>query len=172
MKITKKNVPIFEEIKGIQGKLRDHAELIKDFDLDFQFIGDLYIIFGKLMDILNIYQNPMCSAASVVHHYEDIIKTACLRKTNSPLLKEMLEILAEATLLYFAGRENLSGENKNLKSAIGPIEQSLYWADHRNHTLSFYRMKEFINLSPNINNDKKTQFIQCLEKLTRFVIHI
>ena len=76
----KKCAPIFDEIKGIQGNLKDHIEIIRDFDIDFQFCADLYIIFGKLMDTLNIYQDPMSSAASVINHYQEIIRMACLRK--------------------------------------------------------------------------------------------
>ena len=79
MNTYKKCAPIFDEIKGIQGNLKDHIEIIRDFDIDFQFCADLYIIFGKLMDTLNIYQDPMSSAASVINHYQEIIRMACLR---------------------------------------------------------------------------------------------
>ena len=168
VKTRKKNSPIFDEIKSSQGKLRDHMELISEYDIDFQFCADLFVIFGKLMEALNIFQHPMSSAASVISVYQDIIRTACLRKTESPVLKEMLEMLAESSLLYFAGRENLSGENRILKSRIGPIEKCLYYGDHRNHTFSFFKMHEYINLSPNISNSKKSQFRNCLKKLTRF----
>ena len=172
MKTHKKCAPIFDEIKGIQGKLRDHIEIISDFEIDFQFAADLFIIFGKIMETLNIYQNPKSSAASVIYHYQEIVRIACLRKTESPALKEMLEMLAESTLLYFAGRENFSGENKMLKSTIGPIEKTLFYADHRNHTMSFFKMKEYISYSPNISSDKKRQFLNCIEKLTRFEFKI
>ena len=168
MKTRKKTSPIFDEIKSSQGKLRDHMELISEYDIDFQFVADLFIIFGKLMEALNLYQHPMSSAASVISRYQDIIRTACLRKTKSQVLKDLLEMLAESTLLYFAGRENLSGENKILKSRIGPIEKCLFYGDHRNHTFSFFKMHEYISLSPNISKSKKIQFKSCLEKLTRF----
>ena len=95
-----------------------------------------------------------------------------LRKTDSPALKEMLQMLAGSTLLYFAGREYYSGENKMLKSTIGPIEKTLFYGDHRNHTMSFYKMKEYISLSPNISNNKKKQFLDCIGKLTRYEYQI
>ena len=112
----------------------------------------------------------MSSAASVVSNYEAIIKIACLRRTDSSELKEMLEMLAESTMLYFGGRENLTGENRMLKSTIGPIEKTLYFGDHRNHTMSFFKMHNFISLSPNISDTKKALLKSCLEKLTRYEI--
>ena len=158
-------------MKSANGSLRDHAELIADYDIDFRFVSNLYIVFGILMEILSIYQSQNSSAASVISNYERIMKVACMRRADSEDLRKMLELLAKNTLLYFGGRESLGG-TKNLKSAVGDIEKTLYFGDHRNHRLSFYRMREYIEASTNISGENKKIFLKCLENLTRFAIFL
>ena len=154
-------------IKSTNGTLRDHAEIIADFDLDFHFISDFYIVCGILMEILSIYQCKNSSAASVISNYEKILKVALLRKAETEDLRKMLEILAFNTILYFGGRESLGGDKK-LKSAVGNIEKTLYYGDHRNHKLSFFRIQAYIDASQNISSENKNLFLTCLAKLTRF----
>lgn len=106
---------------------------------------------------------------NVVSEFERIICFG-LSKCKSGNIHERILMgeLSKSTMLYFAGRQLYSGGDDRLKSCISNPAICLYYLNHSNSNLRFWKIRNAIEKTENLNDFDKKQMITCLNNIQRF----
>lgn len=102
----------------------------------------------------------------VVTEYEKII---CFGLTSSDNVHEQILLgeLSKSTMLYMAGRLLYNGDDDRLKSCISNPALCLYYLNHCNRHLRFWKIRNALQETKNLNETDKSQMLSCLDSIQR-----
>ena len=119
-----------------------------------------------LLTALRKFEADSASMADVITEYEKIIcfgLTSCDNEHEQILRGE----LSKSTMIYMAGRYLYNGGDDRLKSCISNPAMSLYYLNHCNRHLRFWKIRNAINETKNLNDADKAEMLNCLENIRR-----
>ena len=104
--------------------------------------------------------------ADVIPEYEKII---CFGLESSENKHEQIlrGELAKSCLIYMAGRYLYNGGDDRLKSCISNPAITLYYLNHCNRHLRFWKIRNGIKETKNLNDADKLQMLCCLDNIKR-----
>ena len=108
---------------------------------------------ARLIKVKNAVRHSLVSH-SKVHEKSKVSK--------NPITKHFSSI-------YFAGRYLYNGGNDKLKSCITNPVLCLYYLNHSNRHLGFWKIRKAIEQTENLCDTDKKQMLTCLNNIQRFV---
>ena len=116
------------------------------------------------------FEGESAQLGNVVSEFERVICFG-LSKCKSGNIHEriLLGELAKSTMIYFAGRFLYCGGDDRLKSCISNPALCLYYLNHSNRSLRFWKIRNEIEKTENINDFDKKQMKTCLNNIQRFL---
>ena len=119
-----------------------------------------------MLKSLRVFECDTASMGDVITEYEKLI---CFGLVSSENVHEQILLgeLAKTTMLYMAGRLMYSGEDDRLKSCISNPALCLYYLNHCNHHLRFWKIRNNIQDTKNLNVNDKNQMLSCLDNIQR-----
>ena len=120
-----------------------------------------------LLKSLRAFEGDSAQTGNIITEFETII---CLGLAKSHFAHEriLLGELAKTALLYFAGRKLFNGGHDKLKSCISNPALCLYYLNHPNRSLRFWKIRNALEQTENLNANDKSLMFNCLDKIQRF----
>ena len=121
-----------------------------------------------MLTSLRAFESDSAQIGNVVDEFQKII---CIGLSKSENLHEriLLGELAKSTMIYFAGRHLYNGGHDTLKSCITNPVLCLYYLNHSNRHLRFWKIRSSIEQTENLNETDKKQMLTSLNNIQRFV---
>lgn len=119
-----------------------------------------------LLKTLRIFECDSAEMGNVVTEFEKIICFG-LESSENKYEQILLAELAKSALIYMAGRQLYNGGDDRLKCCISNPALCLYYLNHPNRHLRFWKIRSAIEQTKNLNDSDKNQMLTCLNNIQR-----
>ena len=105
----------------------------------------------------------------VIQEFEKMICFGLQKsKSGTELENILLGEYTKCIMTYFAGRHLYNGGDDRLKSGISNPARCLFYLNHSNHHLRFWKIRSALEETENLNEKDKKQMMICLNNIQRY----